>query len=292
MRRSPSQRGARSKGKRDSEPLSEPGWRTPLPVTREAARKNEIAVGAVHPGRTLGTRAPRRLLPAVRLSWRYMALALVFAVAVAGFVVLLTDPLFVVTDANTEVRGVRRLTREQVVLVADIVDDNVFKIQPGPVTARILKLDGVAAAKVHVWLPAQVVIDVVEYRPLVKWQLPEGTKWIAEDGATIPASGEVPPLILIDQDGGARDEGGSLRGKVLENLIALHSARPGVTDVYYGALEGLYFRAPQGWTVYLGEEGEMLRKMSVLDGVERTLAEKDLHPSLIDLRNQEVPTFR
>ena len=304
MRRSPSGKGAqgpaysaghgraRSKSKRGTEPLSEPGWRTPRPVTREAARKNEIAIGVVQSDRPLSARAPRRLLPVVHLMWRHVAFALVLGMTVAGVGVLLTDPLFVVTDANTEVRGTRRLTRDQIVLVAGIVDESVFKLRPAPVTARIMKLDGVAAAAVHVWLPAQVVIDVEEYRPLVQWQLPEGTKWIAEDGATISTSGDAPPLTLVDQDGGARDDGGSLRGKVLSNLIALHRARPGLADVYYGGTEGLYFRASQGWTVYLGEEGEMSSKMSVLDGVERKLTENNLHPTLIDLRDPDVPTFR
>ena len=44
-----------------------------------------------------------------------------------------------------------------------------------------------------------------------------------------------------------------MRPQLLVALSVLHDRRPDLKDLYYGSQEGIYFRAPQGWTVYLGE---------------------------------------
>jgi hypothetical protein len=49
-------------------------------------------------------------------------------------------------------------------------------------------------------------------------------------------------------------------------------------------LEGLYFRAPEGYTVYLGEEGSMAQKLALLEETQRQLAGRNARVRVVDLR--------
>ncbi len=99
------------------------------------------------------------------------------------------------------------------------------------------------------------------------------------------AAGDPPPLTLKDPAGSSLADPETVRSTVAANLKALHEARPELRQIYYGPLEGLYFRTPQGWTVYLGDDGPLSSKLDLLVAVERgILAGTIARPEVVDLR--------
>jgi hypothetical protein len=163
---------------------------------------------------------------------------------------------------------------------------------PSEVAKRVSSLEGVNEVTVRVRLPNRLIVQIKEFMPLVAWQTPEGTRWLSEDGALIPIAGDSPALTLVDPLGEAADESGNLRTKVLEGLTIIQEMRPDLREMYFGKLEGLYFRSPEGWTVYLGEDGRMARKLTILEGMKPTMAEGNSQAKILDLRFEEFPTFR
>ena len=47
---------------------------------------------------------------------------------------------------------------------------------------------------------------------------------------------------------------------MLDNLTTLREASPDINELYYGNSQGLYYRTPEGWDVWLGESGAMREK--------------------------------
>jgi hypothetical protein len=64
----------------------------------------------------------------------------------------------------------------------------------------------------------------------------------------------------------------------------LYGLSPDLKDLFYGSQEGIYFRAPQGWTVYLGEDGDMAGKLALLEVAQQRLASEQATPKIVDLR--------
>jgi hypothetical protein len=228
----------------------------------------------------------------VRLRWQQWAALALLVCAAIGVGLLLTTDMFTVIAAQTQVRGNQRVSADSIYASTGIDQRNIFLVRPAGVEAQIEGLPGVASATVHVRLPAQVVIDVHEYAPLMAWHGITTTVWLTADGAPVPMTGIEPPVTFIDPDGAAMDERGQLRPWVLENLRQLHTARPDLTTLYYGNLEGLYFQAPSGRTVYLGDEGPVSSKLLLLEAVENQIAAGKAQVTAIDLRTNGQAVLR
>jgi hypothetical protein len=218
------------------------------------------------------------------LIWRQW-LSLFLGVAIAfGFAQLWTSGHFAVSAAGIAVRGCQRVPAEAIYAASALDQQNIFLVRPAEVAARVSQVAGVATTTVHVRLPDQVIIDVQEYAPLVAWQVMTGTVWLASDGTPVPMVGVPPPLTLVDESGAAQDQDGGLRRQVLADLEVLYTARPDQSGIYYGALEGLYFRAPAGWTVYLGDGGPITAKLALLEAIEKDIVARNAQVDVIDLR--------
>ena len=272
---------------------SEPWWRkASLPVVEEQHSQEHSA------GRETGRKATRfetstprvveksRSLPwpKVHVSGRAAAFVGVFAVMVAGLIVALTNENFAVTRELTTIRGLKRVAEDDVRRASQLEGTNIFRVQPDQVAKNVKQLPGVAEASVHVWLPAQIVIDVREYEPLVAWHSITTTVWVADTGAVVPMNSDPPPLKLVDSSGAAAEANGKLRPHVLANLKALQAAGLEVTNLFYGPKEGIYFRSPEGWTVYLGNEGQMPAKLAALQELRKNNIARTVRATTVDLR--------
>lgn len=226
-----------------------------------------------------------------RVNWLQAGIFIALIAAAAGAAYGTTLEPFRVGSDSIEVTGVQRLEAWEVVQAAKLDGENVFTVEVDPVADRILELAGVKSVGVRVHLPNRVIIEVSEFLPLVEWQRPDGRRWLAEDGSPVPITGDAPALILVDPKAEAADADGDLRSDILENLRIIHQVLPEQRELYYGKVEGVYFRAPEGWNVYLGEEGRMARKLSVLAGLQDTLISREPRPKKVDLRFEEFPTF-
>lgn len=277
---------------------AELAWRQPPVRSRKQMKRNQaVAPRVISASSSSKTRPTVRPGPAPasarvpHLNVRRILLAALIVGLAAGAWRLLSLPQLRVAPASTQVGGNQRIASSDIFTASRIDGRSIFLVRPSQVAERVAALPGIAGAAVHVRLPNQVLIDVTEQTPLVAWQSPTGTVWLTAAGAEVPSQGEPPPLTLNDLTGRSPEAVRDTQQAVLSNLAELHAARPDLTDLYYGTLEGLYFRAPEGWTVYLGETGSLATKLALLAATQQKLAEQGDRPQVIDLRFDETQAF-
>jgi cell division septal protein FtsQ len=214
------------------------------------------------------------------------AVAVVFVVLalLGGVGFLVTTDWLAVARSSTEIRGAQRLPADAIYAASQLDGVNIFRVHPGRAAARLKQTPGIAAAAVYPRLPYLVTIVIQEETPFVIWQGITTTTWLAENGATVPAIGAPPPLKLTDPAGIAAEGPGKLRPQVLAGLKALRAAGLAETELYYGAQEGLYFRSADGWTVYLGNDGQMETKLAALQTIKASKAAQNARARIVDLR--------
>ncbi len=114
---------------------------------------------------------------------------------------------------------------------------------------------GIASADVHVRLPNQVLIDVREHLPLVAWQGITTTVWLSAEWCG-GAPGRRSPVAAPDRSvRHSLSESRPTWDAILPQLAEFQRRSAGSDGALYGKFEGLYFRTPEGWTVWLGNEG-------------------------------------
>jgi cell division septal protein FtsQ len=263
-----------------------PAWRQPPPETRASVRRQQMAIrrATTAPGNPLAPVFSRALELVQSLTLRHWIALLILTAAAVGISQLLTLPQFTVTTASVQVRGNQRASADDVYAASGVEGTNVFQVQAGSVARRVADLPGVETVRVHVRLPADVIIDVAELAPLAILQTVTETLWISSDGTVIQQVGEPPKLTLVEANGTVRDAQGIVIPEVVRALEAIRANRPDLTDLHFGTLEGLYFRATEGYTVYLGEGGAMSQKLALLEATQQQIAERGMHPQVVDLR--------
>ena len=289
------QKKARTAAKETSGP-GRPAWSQPPPKSRKQVRRNQTtAAGATAHAAAPAVRrepAPRpRLGESLRAYPRPALILLVIAACGVGAVQLLRLPQLTVTATSIQIGGSHRISIDEIYRNSGLEGRSVLLVRSADVAARVAGIQGIAGADVHIRLPNQVLIDVREYAPLVAWQGITNTVWLSIDGAEVPQTGGLPPLRLSDQTGSSLEERRQTWRNLLPNLAALHEARPDVSELSYGKLEGLYFRSPAGWTVWLGDNGPMTAKLALLKAAEHEIAARGARASIIDVRSSDKQAF-
>ncbi len=254
--------------------------------TRERVRRQQMVVqrAKASPGNRLAPVIAQALELGESMALRHWMALLVLAAAAIGISQLLMLSQFTVTAATIRVRGNQRTSAEEVYAVSGLEGANIFEVEPESVSARIADLPGLEAVQVHVRLPADVIVDVRELAPLAILQTITETLWISSNGTVIQQVGEPPTLTLVEVNGTIRDARGAVIPEVIRALETIRTERPDLTDLHYGTLEGLYFRAPEGYTVYLGGGGAMARKLALLEATQQQIAERGTRAKVVDLR--------
>jgi cell division septal protein FtsQ len=273
-------------GTRDLGAAAGERWRQPPPDTRAKVRRQQMAVRRVdsthdNPLARVISRGMELMQSTPLRQW--MALFAIVAAA-AAVTQLLTLDRFTVTATNVQMRGNQRTSTDEIYAASGLEGANIFQVQADKVAGRVTNVPGVASALVHLRLPARVIIDVEETAPLAILHTITETLWIGVDGRGIQQADEPPKFTLIQDGGVVRDAHGTVLPEIVEGLEAIRARRPELTEVHYGALEGLYLRAPEGYTVYLGEGREMTRKLALLEATESQIADRGLRPQVVDLR--------
>lgn len=221
-----------------------------------------------------------------RVSGAVIAATIIVLALLGGVGFLVTTDWLAVARSSTEIFGAQRISEDAVYAASQIEGVNIFQIHPGRVAERIKRMPGIAGAAVHPRLPYLVTIAIQEETPFMVWQGITTTTWLTENGATVPAIGAPPPLKLVDPVGAAAERSGKLRPHVLPDLKALRAAGLEETELYYGAQEGLYFRSADGWTVYLGNDGQMDAKLAALRTIKGSKAAETARARIVDLRTR------
>jgi hypothetical protein len=248
-------------------------------------RLDVAALGANGAGGSL--RLPALNLPFTTRHW--LMFSLLVTLSLLAYQAASNERFFVYA---AQVRGNQRVTTAAIYEASQVDIRSIFWLRPDDIARRVLQLPGVSSVAVHIRLPNQVIIDVQENQPFVNWKKGTTSLWLGNDGSGLPATGKSPSLNLIDPGGLAADSKGSLRSKLLADLQSIHSRRPDIGDVYYGAQEGLYFQAPQGWTVYLGQDGDVDAKLVLLGIMQSQIAAQATPAKIVDLRIDGKAIYR
>jgi cell division septal protein FtsQ len=284
---------AKNAGKTEADEVQprQPAWRQPPPRPRKSAKQRAYAATQRSAGSTR-QQAPLKALslPSRQtvLAWlRAGALMLAIAGVAAGLVYLLQWPLLKVGPHSTLIGGAKRIDTGALYQQSEIDGRSILVLRSDQIEARLREVPGVAHVEAHLRLPNQVIIDLVEHSPLVAWKAVTNTVWLAADGAEVPQSGALPPLQLVDQSGGRLMSNPALKKLILENLGTLREANPEISELYYGDTQGLYYRTPQGWDVWLGESGAMRDKVTLAMAAGRDIERSGARPKVIDLRHSD-----
>jgi cell division septal protein FtsQ len=222
-------------------------WQQPPPKPRKQMRRVQATVTRPQP-------AHRR--PRLRLggSWQmYVRITFVLLIVlggIVGFWAVLRLPQLTVTSNTTLIGGSQRISTQEVFAASQVEGRSIMLIRPADVVQRVASVPGVASADVHVRLPNQVLIDVREHLPLVVWQGITTTVWLSAGGSEVPQAGAPPSLHLTDLSGTPVSESRPTWQGILPQLAEFRQALPEQTELSYGKFEGLYFRTPEGWTVW------------------------------------------
>jgi hypothetical protein len=275
---------------------AQPAWRQPPPRSRKQMRRNQATAPrpAPRPIASAVNREPAarlRFADGVRAYLRPALIILVILGCAVGVIQLLRLPQLTVTRTSIQIGGSQRISTQEIYETSGLEGHSVLLVRPTDVEARIAGIPGISGADVHVRLPNQVLVDVTEYTPVVAWEGITTTLWLSADGAEVPQTGELPPLRLNDKTGKPLEEGRQIMHYLLPNLVELHDARPDLSELFYGKLEGLYFRSPSGWTVWLGDDGPMAAKLAMLEATERKIAAQGVRPTVIDLRSSDSQAY-
>ena len=170
---------------------------------------------------------------------------------------------------------------------------SIFWINPTQVEATVVSLPNIKEAGVRCGLPDRVTIEVVERQPQVIWQQGEKRYWIDEEGAVLPARGDLPEAtVIVDLDERPVQPGDRVDPQVIAGAQKLRSLLPELTTVQYASHTGISFRSEQDWPIYLGQGEDIEQKVAIMKAMLQEIAAKGVQPQFIDLRFKGSPYYK
>jgi cell division septal protein FtsQ len=265
--------------------------------TRSARRRFQNALLPVAPDAelrgisiarpNLGRRLPSFLLAAL------LATAIYFA---------FNTPQLRVTQA--QVAGNQMLTPAEINTALDIAGQPAFLLIPAELEKRLrLQFPELSAVRVDVTLPNTVSVQVVERRPVVRWEQGEGYTWISEEGIAFRPHGDMPGLIGVVALSAPPIEGilssdpltpvPFLAPDMVKTIKGLADHVPPGVQILYDADFGFGWKDPRGWQVYLGTSASDVElKMRVYESLVASLTQRGIQPAMINVTYPTAPYYR
>ena len=286
--------------------------------TREPRQRFDIAVGAAGSE----VRLPSIGLP--RLSWR-LASALLLVVFGFLFYTLWTAPQFTVTKDTVTVNGLHRVSLDNLLESADILDKPIFLIDTDDLEVLLKKrVPALEMVEASVTLSGGVVIDVVERVPVIVWnqQAIDQVWWVDMYGMRFKALGasdglihvvaDVPPptpAVELEEDEDAEDEdaedtaeavstaddpGLLMEPELVEGIMEIPAYLPAGAELIYDDQHGIGWVDPEhGWEVYFGKQlDEMPLRLKIYQAIVDYLSDKNNQPVLISVEYVHAPYYR
>ncbi len=234
---------------------------------------------------TLGNTGAELRLPAIpfiRPDWRFLSGLLTIALLLALYS-LATAPLFQVQQY--EVQGIQRLTFGDIEAVLGLQGARIIEFNMAEAESKLAAaFPELKDIQVSVGLPARVTIQVSERVPVVSWNTPDGSYWIDAEGTILPPRGEVESLLQVSTNGlpaliqppaaetAAMESeqanqipvtavaspvavwGQRIDPTIVASLLDLQTRIPAEASMVYDTLNGLGWKDPRGWDVFVGKD--------------------------------------
>ena len=263
---------------------------------RRRRRRSELRLGAqAIKFETTATRPALSLTPILKF-WQLRGARIfgIVTLALLGWVyyTLFANPAFYVYEAS--IKGNFALSAREIYTASEIDSQSIFWINPAKVVRKVTALPNIKSAEVSIALPSMVVIEVIERRPQLLWQIEDTIWWVDAEGTIVPPKTKVDESMLriIDDDRQPLEAGYQIDPTIVKGAQALRLLAPDVKVIRHTRALGLIVATPEGWPVYLGDGSEMRAKLIVLSTLLADLRENNISPTYIDLRNPLRPVYR
>jgi hypothetical protein len=207
-----------------------------------------------------------------------------------------TNDLFFVYGA--QISGIEHVDWQTVYDASGVHEQNIFWVQPARAAKQIEAVHGIKAARVHCDLPAKIVIEVEERRPIMMWRSKSQQKdwWLDEDGVVLPYHGIVTDTIfVVDSSEQSLEVGKQVKpDDIVQSVQRLAAALPEVDVFYYHGDRGLRFNqrtAKDEWQVFIGDSTDLARKIQVVQALTKDLEKRRIRPRYIDIRWADHPVY-
>lgn len=239
-------------------------------------------------------------IPRPRLGMRLLSFLLVLVFGAAVYFVY-DLPYFRVAQA--QVTGNQLIPAEEVSAAMNVTGQPIFMLKPADLETKLrINYPELVSADVTVSLPNVVSVEVIERKPVVRWEQGGGYTWIAEDGVAFRPRGEIPELVLVVAvSAPALDLSASdplnpvpfISPEMVQALKGLSGHVPAGVPVVYDPLLGFGWNDPRGWSVYFGTKASDVElKMRVYESMLDTLTQRGIRPAMINVTYPTAPYYR
>jgi cell division protein FtsQ len=206
--------------------------------------------------------------------------------------------------AEAQVIGNQMLTPAEINTALEINGQPTFLLIPAELEKRLrLQFPELAAAKVDIELPNTVAVQVVERKPVIRWEQGDGYTWVSEDGIAFRPHGDMPGLISVVALSAPPIEGivssdaltpaPFLSPQMVKAIKGLAAHVPPGASILYDASFGLGWKDLRGWQVYFGTSGSDVElKMRVYESMVASLTGRGIQPALINVTYPTAPYYR
>ncbi len=200
------------------------------------------------------------------------------------------SPRFYVT--GVQVVGASRVSPDELLAASGLAHIHILWTNGRAAATRILaQLPAVKEAEVSCSLPANCVISVVEWPPLLNWETADGRRlWVDGAGAVSPADHPLEGRWTVVGDL-PTDDRGLVERDVLLGLAEL--TRLGIEPgrVIYRSGRGLVLVDPAGWRVVVGQGTGMAERLRTYGVLRNHLLQRGIQPRFVDVRFPEAPYY-
>lgn len=238
--------------------------------------------------------------PRPRMGWRFASFVLSLVLGV-GIYLAFNLPQLRVTAA--QVTGNQLITPTEVNAVMNLTGQPIFMLNPADLETRLrLNYPELVSVRVSVDLPNLVTVNILERKPVIRWEQFGSYTWVAEDGVAFRPRGELVGLIsVVAESAPPVYEGeadplnpiGFISVEMVQAVQGLGAYVPPGQSILYDELMGFGWDDPRGWRVYFGSTAhDVALKMRVYESMVDSLAQRGIRPALINVTYPTAPYYR
>jgi len=206
--------------------------------------------------------------------------------------------------AEAQVTGNQMLTPAEINSALEIAGEPAFLLIPAELEKRLLlAYPELVTASVDVSLPNIVSVQVLERRPIIRWEQGDGYTWVSEDGVAFRPHGEASGLISVIASSAPPIEGivspdslaptPFISTELIQALKGLAGHVPPGASILYDASFGFGWNDPRGWQVYFGTTARDVElQMRVYESMVTSLTQRGIQPAMINVTYPTAPYYR
>lgn len=264
----------------------------------KAARQYQAVASALA---TPVTQLHAPVMQSVRLGWRSLSFLLIIVFSAATYYAF-TLPMFRVGGAT--LAGNQFISPAEVDQAMGLGGQPIFMVIPANAESALrLTFHEIKSAHVTVQLPNQIVVQISERVPVMRWEQGGAFTWVDEEGVAFRPRGEVGGLVVINASAppppGPRSASDAYAPAPFVDPQIVSAARllapyvPQGSVLLYDAKYGIGWRDARGWAVWFGSSPEQMDlKLRVYIVLVDSLAQRGITPAMINVAFPDAPYYR